>query len=208
MSAPVWWVCGLCTLIATLAVGARLHPAPERTQALPHRQCEADDWSLLLPPRGRRARRIHRAAVDASYPDALELVVLCLRAGHLPAEAVAAAMPHLPAALAPSFGAVLRQVHQGARFADALSELPRLLGPVAQPLADSFAAADRYGLPLAPIVERLAADARQQRRRHTEARARQLPVRLAAPLVLCTLPSFVLLAVVPLLLAALGALAR
>jgi len=31
---------------------------------------------------------------------------------------------------------------------------------------------------------------------------------LDAPLVLCTLPSFVLLAVVPLLLAALGALAR
>lgn len=72
---------------------------------------------------------------------------------------------------------------------------------------DSFAAADRYGLPLAPIVERLAAEARHQRRRRTEAVARQLPIRMAAPLVLCTLPSFVLLAVAPLLLAAISSLA-
>jgi len=48
--------------------------------------------------------------------------------------------------------------------------------------------------------------ARQQRRRDSDAAARELPVRLAVPLVLCTLPSFVLLAIVPLLLGALSSL--
>ena len=57
--------------------------------------------------------------------------------------------------------------------------LPALLGPVAQPLVDSLSAADRYGLPLAPVLERLALEARQQRRRDSDATARQLPVRLA-----------------------------
>ena len=80
------------------------------------------------------------------------------------------------------------------------------LGPVAQPLIDSLSAADRYGLPLAPVLERLSFEARQQRRRDIEASARELPVRLAMPLVLCTLPSFVLLAIVPLLLGALSSL--
>ena len=95
---------------------------------------------------------------------------------------------------------------RGERFADALGELQAHLGPIAQPLVDSLSAADRYGLPLAPVLERLASEARQQRRRETDATARELPVRLAVPLVLCTLPSFVLLAIVPLLLGALSSL--
>jgi pilus assembly protein TadC len=94
----------------------------------------------------------------------------------------------------------------GARFADSLTQLAATIGPIAQPLVDSLAAADRYGLPLAPVLERLSFEARQQRRRDTDASARELPVRLAMPLVLCTLPSFVLLAIVPLLLGALSSL--
>jgi tight adherence protein C len=73
-------------------------------------------------------------------------------------------------------------------------------------LTDSLIAADRYGLPLAPVLDRLADEARQHRRRIADANARQLPVRLSLPLVLCTFPSFVLLAVVPLLLAAFSSL--
>lgn len=144
----------------------------------------------------------------AAYPDALDLVVLAVRAGHLPAAALRAVVPHLPAEVAGAFAEVVHRVDGGARFADALAVLRHSLGPMASPLVDSFAAAERYGLPLAPVVERLAAEARHQRRRRGEMLARQLPVRMAAPLVLCTLPSFVLLAVAPLLLAALSSLAR
>jgi tight adherence protein C len=97
-------------------------------------------------------------------------------------------------------------LRDGERFADALDRLSAHLGPIGQALVDSLAAADRYGLPLAPVLERLAFEARQQRRRDADAAARELPVRLAMPLVLCTLPSFVLLAIVPLLLGALSSL--
>jgi tight adherence protein C len=126
----------------------------------------------------------------------------------LPSAAVAAVVPHVPEPVRSAFAEVARRVVDGARFADAIEWLPHDLGPAALPLADSLAAADRDGLPLAPVLDRLAADARHQRRRRTEAAARQLPVRLSLPLVLCTLPSFVLLAVVPLLLAALASLHR
>lgn len=158
-----------------------------------------------LSPQRRRSRAA-QAAVTAAFPDAIDLIVLAIRAGHLPAAAVRTVLSHLPDAVRPAFGAVLERVDRGARFADALDELPRLLGPIAHPLADSFAATDRYGLPLAPTLTRLADEARRQRRRAVEIAARQLPVRLAAPLVLCTLPSFILLAVVPLLLSAISSL--
>ncbi|MEO7371245.1 MAG: type II secretion system F family protein, partial [Ilumatobacteraceae bacterium] len=105
-----------------------------------------------------------------------------------------------------AFAAVDDAMRHGDRFADALERLTVRLGAVARPLVDSLSAADRYGLPLAPVLERLSFEARQQRRRDTDAAARELPVRLAMPLVLCTLPSFVLLAIVPLLLGALSSL--
>ena len=152
----------------------------------------------------RQARTTRDAA--ARFPEALDLLVLSIRAGYLPAQAIGEITPYLPAALRPSFAAVDQALQRGDRFADALDQLRVRLGPIAQPLVDSLAAADRYGLPLAPVLERLSFEARQQRRRDTDAAARELPVRLALPLVLCTLPSFVLLAIVPLLLGALSSL--
>ncbi len=153
----------------------------------------------------RRAAQMTHSTV-AAFPNALDLLVLSIRAGYLPAQAVVEIVPFLPTPLHPAFVAVGQAMHRGERFADALDQLPARLGPVAQPLVDSLSAADRYGLPLAPVLERLSFEARQQRRRDAEAAARELPVRLAMPLVLCTLPSFVLLAIVPLLLGALSSL--
>jgi tight adherence protein C len=157
-------------------------------------------WSTVR----RRARAARRIAHD--YPDALDLLVLSIRAGYLPAQAIIEIVQFLPPPLRPSFAAVGESMVGGARFADALGQLRIRLGPIAQPLVDSLSSADRYGLPLAPVLERLSFEARQQRRRDTDAAARELPVRLAMPLVLCTLPSFVLLAIVPLLLGALSSL--
>ena len=99
----------------------------------------------------------------------------------------------LPTTLRPSFTAVRQAMNAGRPIRRCTPSTARGLGPIAQPLVDSLSAADRYGLPLAPVLERLSFEARQQRRRDTEAAARELPVRLAMPLVLCTLPSFVLL---------------
>jgi tight adherence protein C len=152
----------------------------------------------------RSARTTRRIAHD--FPDALDLLVLSIRAGYLPSQAIVEITPFLPHPLRPSFTAVHEAMNGGDRFADALRILRAGLGPIAQPLVDSLSAADRYGLPLAPVLERLSFEARQQRRRDAETTARELPVRLAIPLVVCTLPSFVLLAIVPLLLGALSSL--
>jgi tight adherence protein C len=153
-------------------------------------------------------RTVRTRLVERAYPDAIETIVLAVRAGYLPAAALEVALPHLPPILRPAFSDVARRTHEGQRFADALAALPAALGPMAAPLADCFAAADRYGQPLAPVLDRLAAEARQLRRRNADALARQLPVRMSLPLVLCTLPAFLFLAIVPLLLAALSSLHR
>jgi tight adherence protein C len=184
---------GLIAASAVCAAGYAAQPARTRPQ-------------VVEPPHVRTSARAARAAIERDYPAAIDLIVLAVRAGHLPLAAITGAIPHFPVSVRPAFAHVVQQCATGQRFADALTSLPTMLGPMAAPLADGLAAADRYGLPLAPVLERLAGEAHQRRRRRADVLARQLPVRLAVPLVLCTLPSFVLLAVVPLLLAAMSSL--
>jgi tight adherence protein C len=164
--------------------------------------------AILLAVLRRRHRCTvgHRRAIEAAMPDAIELVVLCVHAGRSPTQAVVELSARAPPPLRPGFAAVERQLHRGRGLADALAELPRILGPPARELATSIAMADREGLPLAPVLDRLAGEARSERRRLGEAAARRLPVRLSFPLVVCTLPSFVLLAIAPAVLGALSTL--
>ena len=79
-------------------------------------------------------------------------------------------------------------------------------GPSARGIVDALSSGERYGHPLGPALERLGDDARATRRRLAEAEARRLPVRLSFPLVCCTLPSFVLLTIAPLLAGAFSSL--
>lgn len=158
----------------------------------------------VLHPRRQRMR--HRRHLAAITPDVVEMMVLVIHAGLSPAQAVLTARELVPAAARPGFDAAALRLERGHRLADALLALPEHLGPGGGALADAIGAADRYGLALPPILDRLADEARADRRRQAEADARTLSVRLSFPLVVCTLPAFVLLAIAPALLGALSTL--
>ena len=75
-------------------------------------------------------------------------------------------------------------------------------GPDAAGLERMLGRALRDGLPVADVAARLGVEVRARRRRDVDAAVRRLPAVLAFPVVLCVLPSFLLLGVVPLLVAA------
>ncbi len=152
----------------------------------------------------RRSERRRRAAARAALPDLIELVVIGVRAGLTPAAAVEMAAAHAPPDLADPLGEVVHHMHRGHRLADALDQLPPWLGRHAAYFTDALTTADRYGLPLGPVLDQLGADVRADRSHRAQQQARTLPVRLSFPLVVCTLPSFVLLAIVPAVLGAIS----
>jgi tight adherence protein C len=154
----------------------------------------------------RRRRRAGAAqqAIDAAMPDAIELIVICLHAGLTPPQAIGELARVAPTPVRPGFAATDLRLHRGAGFTDALAELNAQCGPSALPLVSALGTAVRDGLPLAPVLDRLGDEANAARRRAGEAAARRLPVRLSFPLVVCTLPSFVLLAIAPAVLGALS----
>lgn len=151
----------------------------------------------------RRRERGESIAIADDLPDLVDLLAIAATAGGSVRRVVeAGAGQHA----GPS-GSVLRsamaEVSGGLRLCDALdvATAGRAAGErdLVRPLVGVLLDADRYGTPLGPALDRLAADLRIHRQHRAETRARRVPVRLLLPLVCCVLPSFALLTVGPLL---------
>lgn len=149
--------------------------------------------------------RRRRLAVDrrvvSELPEVTDLVRLGLASGGsiLVALRAVAARPTGP--VTDALAAVIARVDVGHRMADALEDLPATLGEPIRPLVRALVGSERYGVELGPTLDRLAEEARDDRRRRAQARARRVPVQMLVPLVVCILPAFVVLTLVPTLVA-------
>jgi tight adherence protein B len=108
--------------------------------------------------------------------------------------------------ISPMGSSVADLIRAGAPLEEALLPLTNLHPITGKNLGHTIVEAERDGLPILDTVMRLATDHRNQRRRQIDTRIRQLPTRLSIPLVVCVLPSFLLLSVAPLVLASLSQL--
>ena len=106
--------------------------------------------------------------------------------------------------VSPTGTKIAHAITHGARVERALGHLPHT--PSGYRLAHTIMSGHKDGLPLVNTVHRLMSDVHSDRRSATETVIRQLPNRLSAPLVLCILPSFLIIAVVPLIVHSLGQL--
>lgn len=160
----------------------------------------------VITLRERREARGRDRHVVEQLPDVVDLLRLAALAG-LPVASAIAALESRPGG---PVGAALRtaasRLARGATTGAVLAQLPDDAGPATRSLVDALIDHDRYGTPLGPALDRLAVEYRQRRRRQAEEAARRLPVLLLFPLVLTTLPAFVLLTVVPLLVGSFSSL--
>jgi len=108
--------------------------------------------------------------------------------------------------VSPLGNSVADLIRDGTPLEEALLPLAINYSITGKNLGHTIVEAERDGLPILDTVMRLATDHRNERRRQIDTRIRQLPTRLSIPLVLCVLPSFLLLSVAPLVLASLSTL--
>lgn len=163
---------------------------------------------VAAAPRLRQRRRAatRAARVAAELPHTVDLLVVAGGAGLPPLAAVRAVAPRCPGATGAALRDAARRIELGEHPDVALDGVLHALGEGVRPLVAALRTAHRDGTRLGPTLERVAADARATERRRAEEAARRVPVRMLLPLVLCTLPAFALLTVVPLLVSALGSL--
>ena len=153
-------------------------------------------------PRTRRGERRRDARLRGELPVVVDLVGVAVAAGCTPFHAVENATRFGPVDSAAALLGVMQACARGQSFDDALNDLG-VSAATLRPLTDALRTSARLGTPAAPALGRLAADVRADVRRRAEARARTVPVRLCFPLVVCVLPAFALLTVVPAVLSGL-----
>ncbi len=195
--------------VAAVMVGVALWP--------PGRQMR---WPADQPaprPSGQRARsgagggagglaargRSGRAAAQPSTSEvaaALELVALALTSGG----SVLAAVEVVAAGELGIAGAELKRVGAAVRWGLRWADAWQLASPVWASARAAMAVAELAGVGPAVALQRVADDVRAARSRHLEIAAARLGVLLVLPLGLAFLPAFVLLVVVPLVVALAG----
>jgi len=151
-------------------------------------------------------RRRQQADVDRALPDLLDLLRIAVAAGHPVHRCIADVTDRAPEAVQPPLRRLVERMERGSPLVPELVTAASGLGSLGPALTDVLVASAVTGAPLGPALDRVAATARDRRRRSAEVAARRLPVTLLFPLVCCVLPAFVLLAVVPLLVGSLGSL--
>jgi Flp pilus assembly protein TadB len=148
--------------------------------------------------------RRRRAEVRRDLPHVVDLFAATLRGGAAPGDGVAVVSAALPGAAADRLGTVAARLSLGldpVQVWDGLAEDPDL-----GRLGRALARAQASGAPVVTAVERLADDLARSARAETEERARAVGVKAALPLGLCLLPAFLLVGIVPLVVALLSAL--
>lgn len=158
-------------------------------------------WLSRLEPI--RVRR-RRARLRADLPVAVDLIAVCLRAGHPPVAAVATVADAVGGPLGADLGRCAAWLRLGADPATVWGNLSA--DPVLGPVGRALVRAADIGAPVADALDHLSDDLRRDRLVETEELARRVAVRSAGPLGLCFLPAFVLVGVAPTVVGAFASL--
>jgi tight adherence protein C len=198
----LWRIAGLGIGVVLIALTATVVPGPALAALLA---------VLALPGAGRVARRRaanRRLAVRGeAAPAVLDLLGAALLAGLNPHKAVLRVAERAPEALHEDLGLAAAVLRLGGTPAAALRAAAERSGlDELRAAAAALEAAERWGAPPAEALAARAEALRSRTRLHAEAEAGRAAVRLVFPLVLCFLPAFVLLIVVPTVVGALRTL--
>lgn len=192
----------LVALVAAVAIGMLLVASPPLAAAI------VVGSVAVIWGRRRRAAAADRQKLAAALPGSIDLCVVVLGAGGTVRDCVEAMARHGPPPVwAPATEAIERTA-RGERLDQALRWLQLELGPGFQPLTGALLLAREQGGSVGDLLMRLAVEAGASRRRLGELRARQLPVALLVPLVVCSLPAVIVGTIVPLAIVALRGLAE
>lgn len=202
-------------VIGALAAGAVCwggfvtRPDPGRRRVL---QLASPDWPIGAMARGaqhaagpltrwmRRGDVPHPDRVAAELGAVVDVMNVALTSGLSIIASLQLALGHLDGA-----SALRRRLASHLeRLDETLEEFGQACGPRARAFAAAVTGSMRTGIPLAPEMDRLGRELREDRRRRLEGKVRRLPVLLLFPLVLCVLPALGLVAIVPVLVAAFG----
>jgi len=150
-----------------------------------------------------RREEAHRRAVLRALPDTLDVVAACVRAGASVGRAFSLAAEPEVSPLGGAMRETVAALDHGIPRDEAYEILcRRARAPEVRTIVNALRRSERLGTSVSSTLVVLAHDMRERRRAAAEEEARGAPVRMLFPVIVCFLPAFVLLTIVPVVVVA------
>lgn len=154
-------------------------------------------WRLPLLIVHRRAST-RADVIDRELPNLIDQVVVTLEAGVGYSSSLQMAARRMPGPLGEEMRLALQEQRMGVALTESLAHLrDRVDSPNIRSFARAVTQGERLGVPIGQVMRDLSIDMRKRRRRAAEEAARKAPVKILFPLVLCILPSLLIVMLVP-----------
>ena len=138
-----------------------------------------------------------------ALPDTLDVVAGCVRAGASVGRAFTLAAERESGPLGGAMREAVSALDHGIPRDEAYDVLcRRARAPEVRTIVNALRRSERLGTSVSSTLVVLARDMRERRRAAAEEEARGAPVRMLFPVIVCFLPAFVLLTIVPVVLVA------
>lgn len=148
-----------------------------------------------------------QAAIRADVADVVDQLTIIVEAGLGFDAALAHVAGTTDGALTDELRRTLSDIRAGVPRAQALRALADRAQVVeVRQLVTALLQAQKHGVPMAQTLRIQSAEMRQKRTQHTEEKAAKLPVKLIFPIVVCFLPAFMIITLVPSLMSVFRAL--
>lgn len=140
----------------------------------------------------------YRLAIESEFASVIEMLTLSLSAGETPLSAMTRISLRSRGLLACEFGQVIESVREGVSFQESLDAFGRRVDSVViRRFVDSLVTAMLRGAPLIEVLQRHAAEARQNQRNILMDKAGKAEISMMVPVVFLILPISVLFALWP-----------
>jgi len=140
----------------------------------------------------------YRLSIESEFASIIEMLTLSLSAGETPLSAMTRISLRSRGLLAFEFGQVIQSVREGVSFQESLDALGRRVDSVViRRFVDSLVTAMLRGAPLIEVLQRHAAEARQNQRNILMDKAGKAEISMMIPVVFLILPISVLFALWP-----------
>lgn len=140
----------------------------------------------------------YRSAIESEFASIIEMLTLSLSAGETPLGAMTRISRRSHGLLACEFAQVIDSVREGVAFQESLDALGRRVDSVViRRFVDSLVIAIQRGAPLIEVLQRHAAEARQNQRNILMDKAGKAEISMMVPVVFLILPISILFALWP-----------
>ena len=136
------------------------------------------------------AAKKRQARIQATLPDALDMLTICVEAGLGFDAALGRVARNTKGPLAAEFARALQEIQIGKTRSAALrGVVDRTTVPELRAFVSAIVQASELGIAVARVLREQAKEMRLRRRQRAEEKAQKVPVKLMVPLIFCLLPA-------------------